>query len=110
MSYAPTPDGCDHTDRTYIGTDTEDCPESVYEDWRCDSCGAAISDVYDHAGYRIVITDGDITEEPIDAWGNTPNDAHYEGSCDHCGEVTGQLRKVRNADAYLCGDCRRFDQ
>lgn len=45
---------CDHGNRTFKGVDTEEAPEVIYREWRCDDCNALVSDVYESAGRRIV--------------------------------------------------------
>lgn len=60
------PQNCDHENLTYRGTDTEGAPEVIYEEWWCDDCGALVSEVYKHAGHRIVQRNGEGWEEEIE--------------------------------------------
>lgn len=62
------PKDCDHDNMEYKGTDTDGAPEAIYEEWVCLDCGAFISNVYEHAGYRIVQPqDGGAYEEEVEA-------------------------------------------
>ena len=45
---------CDHESQTYTGTDTEAAPDYVYVEWRCDDCGARISDVYEETDRKLI--------------------------------------------------------
>ena len=48
------PDACDHDTQTYLRTDTENAPDTVYVEWRCCDCRATISEVYHPTGHVIV--------------------------------------------------------
>lgn len=54
MSDNPDVPDCPHDDQTYLGTDTEASPEIVYTEWRCDDCGAYISDSYEPTGRAVI--------------------------------------------------------
>lgn len=62
------PKECDHERLEHKGTDTDGAPDAVYEEWRCEDCGSLVSDVYMHAGHRIIQTpDDEVYEEQVAA-------------------------------------------
>ena len=61
------PTDCDHERLEYVGTDTVGAPDAIYEEWRCEDCGSLVSEVYQHAGHRIIQTlDNDVYEEEVE--------------------------------------------